>query len=162
MKKELFILISLVLISGCNSNVIKRPEVYFCPAEDCKGALIENLNKAEKSIYFLSYSFTDNETADLLIEKSKEIEIKGVMEKQGTTSKYSQFSRLNKNSVEVRYDKNKQIMHSKVFIIDKKVVVTGSLNPSKNGYYENNENIVVIEDEEIAGEYVAEFKTLFN
>jgi len=160
--KKLLALLVLVLISGCvNGNVINRPGVYFCPLDGCKEVLIEELSKSKESIYFLAYSFTDNETADLLIEKSKYVKIKGVMEKQGITSKYSQFSRLNKNSIEVKYDKNKQIMHSKVFIIDEKVVITGSLNPSKNGFYNNNENIIVIEDKEIAEKYLGEFNSLF-
>lgn len=48
-------------------------------------------------------------------------------------------------------------MHHKVFIIDGKTVVTGSFNPTAGGNTRNDENILIIEDEEIAELFLEEF-----
>ena len=52
-------------------------------------------------------------------------------------------------------------MHHKAFIIDKKTVVTGSFNPTANGDKHNDENLIIIEDEEIAGQFVEEFERVY-
>lgn len=49
-------------------------------------------------------------------------------------------------------------MHHKVFIIDEKTVITGSFNPSNNGDKGNDENILIIGSEEIAGMFEEEFE----
>ena len=51
-------------------------------------------------------------------------------------------------------------MHHKVFIIDNRTVITGSFNPTKNGDTRNDENILIIHDEKIAGKYLEEFNEL--
>ena len=48
-------------------------------------------------------------------------------------------------------------MHHKVCIIDEKIVVTGSFNPTGSGDYRNDENILIIHNEEIAKRFVEEF-----
>ncbi|PIZ50622.1 hypothetical protein COY27_06455 [Candidatus Woesearchaeota archaeon CG_4_10_14_0_2_um_filter_33_13] len=48
-------------------------------------------------------------------------------------------------------------MHHKVFIIDNRTVITGSYNPTGGGDKSNDENILIVEDEEIAGRFVEEF-----
>ena len=53
-------------------------------------------------------------------------------------------------------------MHHKTFIIGDNVVITGSYNPSASGTGKNDENIVIISSEEIAGEYLEEFDYVFS
>ena len=52
-------------------------------------------------------------------------------------------------------------MHNKIFIIDEEIVITGSYNPTRNGDENNNENLVIIYDKNIAKKYVDEFNKLF-
>ena len=59
----------------------------------------------------------------------------------------------------IKFDNNKPgKMHHKVFIIDNKTVITGSYNPTKNGNENNDENILIIYSEELAGEYEGKWK----
>ena len=55
---------------------------------------------------------------------------------------------------------SKHKMHHKVFIIDSKVVLTDSMNPTKGGDERNDENLIVIHDASIAKLYVEEFERL--
>ena len=64
--------------------------------------------------------------------------------------------------LDVIKDKNKFMMHHKVFIIDKKIVVTGSFNPTGNGDTNNDENILIIHDEGVAQKYLKEFERVWS
>ena len=97
-----------------------------------------------------------------MIEKfNSGVEVKGVFEKR-QNSQYSEFSKLNDTGIPVVFDTNKATMHHKVFIIDEKIVVTGSFNPSVNGDTRNDENILIIHDEVVAGEFLEEFNIIFS
>ncbi len=135
-------------------------QIYFCPEDNCAYHVKEELKKAKESIYFMTFSFTHTGIANVLLLKQIDgINVSGVMEARQVT-KFSEFERLKFNGVDVIKDSNKQNMHHKVFIIDEKVVVTGSFNPTNNGNKGNDENLVVIENEKIAKEFVDEFRKL--
>jgi phosphatidylserine/phosphatidylglycerophosphate/cardiolipin synthase-like enzyme len=161
MKKILILTITLLFLAGCTS--CPQPEVYFCPDGGCKEAVMQELNGAQSSIYFMLYSFTDDDLGDILLRKQGEgVVISGIVEYQQSTSQYSQYKRLKQKNIPVIVDKNKALMHHKVWVIDGKTVITGSYNPTRNGDENNNENAVIIRDSEIASDYLAEFNRLFE
>ncbi len=53
-------------------------------------------------------------------------------------------------------------MHHKVIIIDNSIVVTGSLNFSSSADEDNEENVVILDNPEIAALYLQEFDKLWN
>ena len=55
---------------------------------------------------------------------------------------------------------NPAIMHHKVFVIDKNVVITGSMNPTSAGNTKNDENIIIIDDDKVALKFSEEFERL--
>lgn len=167
MKLTRFILFAVIIISISYTAVSFIPDntdmdVYFCPKDHCSDKAIKVLESADESIYFMLYSFTDKDIADTLIIKSNDLEVKGIMEKQRITSGYNLYNYLKENNINVIPDKNRATMHNKVFIIDKKIVITGSYNPTKNGNEKNNENMVIIYDSHIANLFLKEFYTLYQ
>ncbi|MCP3682464.1 MAG: DUF1669 domain-containing protein [bacterium] len=127
-------------------------EIYFCPEDNCIYNLRKHLLSANKSIYFMTYSFTHPSVAnDLIIKHNQGIEIRGVLEK----TSYSKYPLLS-NHTNVILHQNKQIMHNKVFIIDNKTVITGSFNPTKSADTKNDENMLVIHNKEVAMRYIKE------
>ena len=139
----------------------KKYASYFCPEDNCKYKVVEELKLSEKSIYFMVFSFTDFDIADLLIVKNKEVEIKGVLESKRVNMQYNQYKKLVENDVNVRKDSNSFIMHHKVFIIDNNTVITGSYNPTKAGNTKNDENILIIKDKKVVSRYLKEFESVF-
>ena len=136
-------------------------KTYFCPEDHCAEQVREELQKAERSIHFMTFSFTHDGIANALLLKNLDgLDVKGVMEiKQ--ISQFSVFNRLKQNKIEVRKDGNKNNLHHKVFIIDSKSVVTGSFNPTANGDEHNDENLLIIEDAEIAQLFEQEFQKVY-
>ncbi|MBN1376719.1 hypothetical protein JW949_00095 [Candidatus Woesearchaeota archaeon] len=138
-------------------------ENYFCPEDNCEKEVLEELEKAEKSIYFMVFSFTSKNIGNKLVEKhEKGIEIKGVFEKFSANTQYSEYKKLKQNNIKVSLDKNPDMMHHKVFIIDNKTVITGSYNPTKSANEKNDENILIIHSENITKEFLKEFEFILN
>lgn len=138
-----------------------RVENYFCPEDDCADQIIEELDKSSFSVYFMTFAFTHEKIADEIIKKHLSgVEVAGVIDKF-QSSRWSQFENLKNAGIDVRWDKNPHLMHNKVFIIDNKTVITGSFNPTKSADEKNDENILIIEDSEIAKKYLEEFDRIF-
>lgn len=136
-------------------------ENHFCPEDDCQRIILEKLVEANESIYFLTFTFTDKEIAEQLVEKHVEgIEVKGLMER--FQNKYSVYAALNKSGIDVILDNQKEFQHNKVFIIDNETVITGSYNPTKAANTINDENIVIIKQPEIVERYLKLFDILFD
>ena len=139
-----------------------KVENYFCPEDGCAEHVKEVLKKAKKSIHFMTFSFTDDSIANiLLLKKLDNVSISGVMEARQVT-KYSVYELLKYQGVDVVKDTNKNNMHHKVFIIDEEVVITGSYNPTGNGNKGNDENVLIIYSEEIASRFIEEFDSLVS
>lgn len=139
-------------------------EVYFSPQDGTLEYILRAINSAQESIYFLAYSFTSDELADALIEKSKSgVTVSGVFdEDQYHSNSGTEFDTLQGAGIDVRLDGNPRLMHHKVLIIDGKIVITGSYNFSNNAEHINNENTLIIHNQGITAEYLAEFERIFN
>lgn len=138
-------------------------ENFFCPEDDCAKHVSDTLREAKSSIYFMTYSFTNNEIGNVILSKIGAIPIKGVFEKLQASSQYSKYNILRIQSPEdFIIDKNKYNMHHKVFIIDNETIITGSFNPTAGGDSKNDENVLIIHDKEIAKKFLDEFNIVWN
>lgn len=134
-------------------------EVLFSPEDPVRERILDLLHQARQSIYFMAFSFTDDKMGKALAQQAQAgVEIHGVFEKRGSTSKYSEYGRLKKLKLDVHQDGNPGILHHKVFILDRKIVITGSYNFSKNADRSNDENLMVLHNPEIAQRYLEEYQ----
>ena len=137
-------------------------QVFFSPEDSCDKKVIALIDSANKSIDVAMYSFTLNDVGQALINAQKRgVKVRVVVEKQ-EVSQYSQYWNLIKNNVSVLNDSNSAYMHDKFAIIDGKIVITGSYNWSKHATYVNNENLIVINNREVASEYEREFEKIYS
>lgn len=139
----------------------KKIENYFCPEDHCSSHVMNALNNAKKSIYFMQFSFTDNSIGNVLISNKNRLDIKGVMEKAQNNT-YAEFQRLADSNISIKWDSNKYNMHHKVFIVDNETVITGSYNPTRNADESNDENILIINDAYVAEKYLEEFNRVYG
>ncbi len=137
-------------------------QTYFCPEEDCAQKVRTELKQSTTEIYFMTFSFTNKEIANILLLKNLDnLTIRGIMERT-QIDKDSAYINLHNNSIPLLIDKNPHNLHHKVFIIDNTTIITGSFNPTKNGNEHNDENILIIKDKTIAKQYLQEFDYLWN
>ncbi len=138
-------------------------EIYFSPEDDFEQRLLSLIDNAKESIDFLAFAFTNQAIADALIQKQAQgIAIRGVFDKrQNSYQKSSKYNYLQKEGLEVKLDGNKFTLHDKVFIIDKKIVVTGSYNFTIKANDTNNENSIVVHNNRFAQKYEEEFQKIY-
>lgn len=137
--------------------------VYFAPEDDVEKIIHGRIKKAEKSIRFMQFSFTSDKIGEVIIEKFKEgLEVKGVFEKNGSDTQYSEYTKMKIEGIPVRLDNNRYVMHHKVVIIDDYRVITGSFNISRNANIRNDENIIIIDSPELASKYIEEFNRIYG
>ncbi len=137
--------------------------VYFAPEDPVEKEIIKRIEKAEKSIRFLAFSFTSDNISEAMISRFKEgVSVSGVFENRGILSKDSEYIKMKVENIPVRADSNPNSMHHKVIIIDDELVITGSYNFSKNASKKNDENCIMIYSRKIAEQYIKEYSRIFN
>ena len=70
----------------------------------------------------------------------------------------TEFDPFRQAGLEVLIDGIEGQMHHKVFIVDEKIVVLGSYNFSQAAEERNDENLLIVYNEEIAGQFMQEFQ----
>jgi phosphatidylserine/phosphatidylglycerophosphate/cardiolipin synthase-like enzyme len=141
-----------------------RVETYFSPDDQTARRLQELINNAEKSVFFLAFSFTSDDLADALMRRARAgVHVAGVMDQsQISSNQGSEFERLVDAGLDVRPDGNPNKMHHKVLIIDESIVVTGSYNFSASAEKYNDENTLILYNRDIAARYLEAFDLVFK
>jgi phosphatidylserine/phosphatidylglycerophosphate/cardiolipin synthase-like enzyme len=139
-------------------------DIYFSPDDNVANNLLDLLNNANESIYFLAYSFTSDPLAEAIRARAEEgITVEGVMDDGQIDSNIgTEFDPFRQAGLDIRRDGNEAgLLHHKVIIIDEQTVIMGSYNFTNSAETRNDENLIVIYDAFIAAQYLAEFQRDF-
>jgi len=138
-------------------------QVIFSSEDNALSNLIAVVNDAQRSIRFLAFSFTDYPLAQAMIDRSKAgVDVKGIFETFSSNGTRSELRTFWCAQVPARQDGNPSFLHDKIIIVDESIVITGSLNFSTNADESNEENVVILDNPEIAALYLQEFDKLWN
>ncbi len=125
-------------------------------------AIIPVINSATKSIRFLAFSFTDFPMADAMMKRAKNgVNVAGVFEKVGSDTDAAELKTLYCANIPVRRDGNSAFMHNKVVVVDDRFVITGSLNFSTNAEDSNDENVIIVDNPDMAKLYMQDFDRIW-
>jgi phosphatidylserine/phosphatidylglycerophosphate/cardiolipin synthase-like enzyme len=144
---------------------------YFGPEDEVMAKVIAAVGGAKESVDFLSFSFTDVDLAYTMSELAlnDDLTVQGVFESSQSTG-YSVCSYLQERGkniegngkIVVKLDSNPRNMHEKVIVIDDRIVIFGSFNFSTNADTSNDENLLIIDDPNLASLFVQEFQKIFE
>lgn len=136
-----------------------RIRILFSPEDGVIRAIEEQIAEAKSIVRFMAFSFTEDRVGLALLDKaSTGVRVEGIFETRGSETQYSELPALLCAGLDVRQDGNPRTMHHKVFIIDEDRVVTGSFNFSANATENNDENLVIIYDGDLAKLFIAEYE----
>jgi phosphatidylserine/phosphatidylglycerophosphate/cardiolipin synthase-like enzyme len=138
-------------------------DVYFSPDDGVQASLLDVINNARESIYFMAFSFTSDELGEAIRKRAEEnVIVLGVMESEQINSNAgTEFDQFQQAGLDVKRDGNEGQMHHKVMIIDDDTVALGSYNFTNNAETRNDENLIVVYNKEIAAQFMAEFKRVY-
>ena len=135
-----------------------RVETCFAPQNDCVGRITATVNGAQTSVRFLAFSFTQDTIGQAMIDRAKAgVQVGGVFETTGSNVPSSEYGKMKAAGLSVYTDGNPWVMHHKVIIIDERIVIFGSFNFSDNAAKANDENLLIVENVDIARAFTAEY-----
>ncbi|XP_035746759.1 mitochondrial cardiolipin hydrolase [Egretta garzetta] len=66
------------------------------------------------------------------------------------------------SGIQVRHDQESGYMHHKFAIVDRRMLITGSLNWTTQAIHNNRENLLVVEDAEYVKPFLDEFEKIWE
>lgn len=140
-------------------------ENYFGSEKEISLIISRRVASAQSEILFMAFSFTDEQIGEALLGRADAgVIVRGVFEQVGSDTPFSYYTPLAQArlaNVAVRTDGNPQVMHHKVFIIDRNTVIFGSFNFSDNANRRNDENVLIVHDPAFASYFLEEFETVW-
>ena len=138
-------------------------QVYFSPEDKVLDHIIPIVANAQTNIRFLAFSFTDYPLAQAMIDRAAAgVDVAGVYEKVGSETEGAELKTFYCARVPVRQDGNPRFLHDKIIIVDNHIVISGSFNFSSNATENNDENVIIVDNAEIANLYMQEFGKIWG
>ncbi len=151
------LLLALCSPTGWSADAAGRStrwSLYFSPKGGCTEAVVEALGRSKSTVLVQAYSFTSAPIAKALVEAYRRgVKIEVVLDKSQRTEKYSSATFLYNYGIPCFIDDKHAIAHNKVMVIDGQTVITGSFNFTKAAEESNAENLLVIQDTDMAARY---------
>ena len=144
-------------------------EVFFSPDDVVSGRLSQLLGDASESIYFLAYAFASDDLGKTIRDKAAQgVTVGGVLEFDQVDPNQinpnpNQIEELNlfrQAGLDVRLHSAPEVMYHKLMIIDGSIVVLGSYDFTNRAETDNDENVLIIHNEDIAQKFLEEFQRI--
>ena len=155
------VLILAALTPGCKRQMGQMPpaEVYFSPNGGCTEHIVAEIDRAQASILVQAFSFTSTRIAKALVEAHRRgVRVEVIFDRREREDQYTQADFLRRAGIRTLIDAQHEIAHNKVMILDGQVVITGSFNFTRQAEEGNAENVLVIHDPALAGEYTTNWQ----
>lgn len=138
-------------------------EAYFSPGNDCKNAIIDEINKATKSIKICVFTISDNDISRAIEEAyQRRIEIKIITDDDKSNDKGSDIYTLFHSGIEIKTDRSENHMHHKFAIIDDEILISGSFNWTRSASKYNQENIIITDNSVLISKFQNQFEFLWK
>jgi phosphatidylserine/phosphatidylglycerophosphate/cardiolipin synthase-like enzyme len=140
--------------------------VFFSPVEEARtdgpdDVLLALIGSAKRSIHGAFYDLGYEPLADALIAKH----VAGVEVRLVSDSHYEDRDAVRAcyaAGIPVEFDDRSAFMHNKFCIVDSEWVWTGSTNVTRNGFFHNNNNAILLQSAEAANRFTTEFNEMFE
>lgn len=170
-RREILYLLALVLLIGlCGQfyysyhyKPLKEREikVYYSQDSEAHLKIIEQIQEADKYVYFAVYTFTRNDIKDALLgAKHRGVDVQGASDAGQTLASEVQakiIKELREAGIPIALAEHSGLMHIKTLVTEK-AYVTGSYNWTRAASEENDEVLEVGRDQQIRREYEAILK----
>jgi len=142
-------------------GLIPMMSFHFSPKGGCTEAIVAELKRARRQILVQAYSFTCPAIADALIAaKKRGVDVVILLDRANEKETYSELKVLEEHGVIPWIDAQHAIAHNKIMIIDKRTVITGSFNFTRQAEHENAENLLIMSHHpELAAAYLKNFES---
>ncbi len=128
-------------------------------------ALIQQINNTQNTLDIALYELNvPDTTAAIIAAVERGVQVRMVVDDEAALEEPSStVEEILDAGVPVVDDGNaSDLMHNKFFIFDSQAVWTGSMNITRNGIYNNNNNAILIRSPQIVANFQTEFDEMFE
>ncbi len=130
----------------------EKISVFYSPQDKIiNSKIIPLIDTAKTYIHIPIFYFTHKDLAQHLISaKKRGVDVKIITDSTNAHGKYTIHKEMRRSGIEVKTENKAGKMHMKTIIIDDKYAILGSMNFTKSGEGNNDENVLIIESREIS------------
>jgi len=137
--------------------------IYFCPEQSCEQPTIEQINLANESVHCANYNIALDSIKDAFVAaKKKGLDVKLVSDNVNAKNKASKIPELQTYNIVKLDNSDSAYMHNKFCVFDGNKVLLGSFNYTFNAEHKANNDIIIIENKNLANNFENEFSELWN
>ena len=139
-------------------------ECYFFPNPSNEQRVVNMFRTCKKTLDLAIFTFTRDSIAQAILEANQRgVKIRCIGDDGNSKVKGSDVRLLASNGIPCKTDNNLRFhMHNKMAIIDNSVVITGSFNWTSQAVNKNQDNILFIEDKNIATQYTDYYNKMWD
>lgn len=152
------------LISDAFDPKTRIKDAFFFPNSESEKKLIRYLRKAKKSLVVAVFTLTNDDLANEIRKANKRgVDVRIISDDELMKMQGSDVKNMYQEGIEVRVDLDSRAqMHHKFCVIDEYLLITGSFNWTKQAVNKNQENLVVMDDPQLAQQYIKEFDRMWK
>jgi phosphatidylserine/phosphatidylglycerophosphate/cardiolipin synthase-like enzyme len=148
-----------------------RVEVLFSPDDIVVSRLSQLIAEAQQNISFLVYSFASEDLGTNIRAKATDgVTIGGVLEfdpvdpdqVDPNPNLMNELNFFREAGFNVLLDRNPEVLHHKIMVIDGKIVAFGSYDFTNRAENDNDENVLIIHNEIVAQKFMEEYERVFS
>jgi phosphatidylserine/phosphatidylglycerophosphate/cardiolipin synthase-like enzyme len=138
-------------------------EAKFSPGNECRNAVISQLDRARSSIDVCVFTITDDRIAErILAAHSRGVKVRVLTDDEKSTDIGSDVDTLASAGIPVRSDNSEHHMHHKFALFDATVLLTGSYNWTGSATCHNQENLILTDEPRLIRAYTQTFESLWS
>jgi len=137
---------------------LPQAEAYFSPDGGCRDRIISLIELSQESLDVAIYAFNSKKIAAALSAADRRGVAVRVLSDRYNAKRYVNLILMMRHSgVEIKFDRRESIYHNKFIVIDGHAILTGSYNFTDSAEFKNAENILILDNPEIASKFTADF-----
>ncbi|KAM9305003.1 mitochondrial cardiolipin hydrolase [Gastrophryne carolinensis] len=151
---------------SCTEALLSPGLQCSCPLPHTDGALqrfMRHLLSARRSLRLCVFTLSSRPLARaVLLLHSRGVQVSVITDTDYMAAAGSQIGALRKAGIAVRHNQASGFMHHKFAVVDKTLLMTGSMNWTEQAVHTNHENLLITDDEVYVAEFIKEFDRLWE
>ena len=138
-------------------------QAYFSPGPNCRIAIEQAMETALSELLICVFTISDDRLSDAIMAAHRSgLTVRVISDNDKMHDRGSDVERLSQAGVDVRIDRSPEHMHHKFMVIDGRTVMTGSYNWTRSAETRNEENIIAVDDPQLATRFSEEFERIWK